>query len=436
MCTVIFLAGILAIVAGGHPGSPGRTEPAGDGNWPHWRGPTHHGVSDETNLPVTWSREENIAWKLDLPGRSGATPIIWGERIFVNVVDGDNIETWCVNRRTGEVMWKKVLGTGGAAMYRKQNMSSPSPVTDGESVWVMTGTGYLRRLDFNGKELWLRDIQADYGRFGLNWGYASSPLLHEGALYVQVLHGMKTDDPSYLLKIDAATGKTIWRVERPTNAIRESPDSYTTPALVRAKSGLELVITGGDVVTGHDLATGKELWRLEGLNPQNNPFQRIVASPVVIGDLIVAPTRVAPMTVLRAGGRGDVTESHRIWQTRNGPDVPTPVSDGKYLYVVNDRGIMFCFDLQTGEEIYSGQRVKPGIYSASPVLADGKIYVTSEEGVTTVVKTGPQFEVLAENNLADYTLSSPAISHGQIFLRTEKALWAVGKARDVAAKKE
>jgi len=244
---------------------------------------------------------------------------------------------------------------------------------------------------------------------------------------------MKTDDPSYLLKIDAATGKTIWRVERPTNAIRESPDSYTTPALVRTKAGLELVITGGDVVTGHDLSTGKELWRLDGLNPQNNQFYRIVASPVVVGEIIVAPTRVAPMTVLRAGGRGDVTESHRIWQTRNGPDVPTPVSDGKYLYVVNDRGIMFCFDLQTGEELYSGQRVKPGIYSASPVLADGKIYVTSEEGVTTVVKAGPQFEVLAENSLADYTLSSPAISNGQIFLRTEKALWAVGKARDVAA---
>jgi outer membrane protein assembly factor BamB len=402
------------------------------GNWPTWRGPGYNGVSDEKDLPVKWSPEENVQWKLTMPGRSGSTPIIWGDRIFVNTTDGDNIETWCVNRKTGEVMWKVLLGTGGAAMYRKHNMSSPSPVTDGESLWVMTGTGLLRRLDFNGKEIWLRDIQKDYGAFGLNWGYASSPLLHEDSLYVQVLHGMKTDDPSYILRIDKKNGKTLWRVERPTPAIRESPDSYTTPALVKTKTGLELVITGGDCVTGHDLKTGQELWRANGLNPENQPFYRIVASPVILDDLVIAPTRVKPMTAVRAGGRGDVTESHRVWQTNNGPDVPTPVTDGTYLYVVNDRGIMFCFDVKTGSEVYAGQRVKPGIYSASPVLADGKIYVTSEEGVTTVVKAGPQFEVLAENSLSDYTLSSPAIVNGQIFLRTQGFLWAVGKPREPA----
>jgi len=402
---------------------------AGDGNWPHWRGPLHNGVSDEKNLPLRWSPEENIHWKLVLPGRSGATPIIWGDRIFVNVTDGDSIELWCVNRKSGEVIWKKVLG-GGNVMMRKHNMSSPSPVTDGKNLWVMTGTGLLRQFDFNGKEIWLRDIQKDYGAFGLNWGYASSPLLHEGSLYVQVLHGMKTDDPSYVLRIDKNTGKTLWRVERPTDAIRESPDSYTTPALVRAKDGLELVVSGGDCVTGHDLATGKELWRANGLNPQNNPSYRIVASPLVMDDLVIVPTRVRPLLVVRAGGRGNVTQSHLVWQTNNGPDVPTPVSDGKFLYIVNDRGIMFCYDARTGTEVYAGQRVKPGIYSASPVLADGKIYVTSEEGVTTVIKAGPEFEVLAENSLNDYTLSSPAISNGQIFMRTEFALWAIGKPLD------
>ena len=150
-------------------------------------------------------------------------------------------------------------------------MSSPSPVTDGRHVWVMTGTGILKAFDFGGKELWARDIQKDYGRFGFNWGYASSPLLHEDALFVQVLHGMKTDDPSYLLRIDKATGKTLWRVERPTKAIRESPDSYTTPALLRYGSTTEIVLTGGDVVTGHDPATGKELWRADGLNPDQQP---------------------------------------------------------------------------------------------------------------------------------------------------------------------
>ncbi len=171
-------------------------------------------------------------------------------------------------------------------------MSSPSPVTDGRNVWVMTGTGILKAFDFTGKELWMRDIQKDYGAFGLNWGYASSPLLHEGALYVQVLHGMKTDDPSYVLRIDGKTRQDTcggWSGRR--DAIRESPDAYTTPALLRYGTKTEIVITGGDVVTGHDPATGKELWRADGLNPENNPYYRIVASPIVAGGLVIAPTR-------------------------------------------------------------------------------------------------------------------------------------------------
>lgn len=395
-------------------------------NWPTWRGPNSNGVSNEINLPLTWSAEQNITWKLPLPGRSGATPIIWGDRIFVNVVDADLIQMWCVDRTTGQPLWKRDLSTGGSALWRKQNLSSPSPVTDGKNVWVMTGTGIVRSFDFSGKELWLRDIQKDYGQFGLNWGYASSPLLFEDSLYVQVLHGMKTDDPSYVLRIDKKTGKTLWRVERPTQAIRESPDSYTTPALLRVSGKPEIVVTGGDCVTGHDPTTGKELWRSNGLNPQNNPSYRIVASPIISGDLIYAPTRVKPLLALRAGGRGDITESHRVWSTDNGPDVPTPVTDGTYFYIVRDNGVMYCLDAKTGAEVWGGQRIKSGIYSASPVLADGKIYATSEEGVTTVIKAGAQFEVLAENSLNDYTLSSPAISDGQIFIRTTGHLWAIG----------
>src|SRR6185295_15549638 len=168
--------------------------------------------------------------------------------------------------------------------------------------------------------------QKDYGRFGFNYGYASSPLLHEASLYVQVLHGMRTDDPSYVLRLDAATGKTLWRVLRPTRAIYESPDAYTTPALLRYGSTTEIVITGGDVATGHDPGTGKELWRAEGLNPTNDPIHRIVASPIVSGDMIYTPSRERPMLALRAGGRGDVTKSHLAWSFENGPDVPTPVT--------------------------------------------------------------------------------------------------------------
>jgi outer membrane protein assembly factor BamB len=180
-------------------------------------------------------------------------------------------------------------------------------------------------------------------------------------------------------------------------------------------------------VTGHDPATGKELWRANGLNPQNNPNYRIVASPIAYDGMVYAPTRQRPMLAIKAGGRGDVTTTHKVWSFENGPDVPTPVTDGKYFYVVTDNGVMFCLDAKTGETIWGQQRIKPGTYSSSPVLADGKIYLTNEDGLTTVVKAGPQFEVLAENALGDYCLSSPAISDGQIFMRTAQNLYCIGK---------
>jgi outer membrane protein assembly factor BamB len=399
-------------------------------NWPQWRGPELNGISSETGLPIKWSTQENIAWKLPMPGRSGSTPIIWNETIFLNIGTQDDtgdLELWAVNRKDGSVMWKGPIA-GGNHIERKQNMSSPSPVTDGQTVWVMTGVGVLKAFDFKGKELWARDIQKDYGKFGLNWGYASSPLLHGGDLFVQVLHGMKTDDPSYILRIDGKSGKTEWRVERPTNAIRESPDSYTTPALLRYGKNTEIVITGGDVVTGHDPATGKELWRMDGLNPKNNPFNRIIASPLVVGEVIIAPTRERPMLAIKAGGRGEITGTHLLWSFDNGPDVPTPVSDGKLLYTVTDRGVAYALDVKTGQTVYGPERLKPDSYSASPVLAEGKIYITSEnEGLTSVYRAGPKFELLSENPLNDYCLSSPAMSDGQIFIRTTGHLWAIGK---------
>jgi outer membrane protein assembly factor BamB len=397
-------------------------------NWPQWRGPSLNGLSTETNLPVRWSKTENIAWKLALPAWSGSTPIVWGDRIFLSVAEGSDLFLWSVDRERGTALWKKQLG-GGNTKMRKQNMSTPSPVTDGRSVWAMTGTGMLKAFDFEGRELWSRNIQKDYGTFGLNWGYGSSPLLFEDSLYVQVLHGMRTDDPSYLLRINKADGRTLWRVERPTRARVESPDAYTTPALLRYGGTTEIVLSGADVVTGHDPATGRELWRAEGLNPGNDASYRIVASPVVHGELMFVPSRERPMLALKPGGRGDVTRSHVIWQFANGPDVPTPVTDGHYLYVVNDRGIVWCLDAKTGHEVYGRQRLRAATYSGSPVLADGKIYITDEDGVTSVVSAGPKFEILAQNELGEYTLSSPAVSDGQIFIRTEAFLYAIGRKR-------
>jgi len=417
-------AGLVILVAALVPPSTAAAD-----NWPNWRGPNRDGVTTEA-VPLEWDTETNVVWKLEMPEWTGSTPAIWEELIFLNVADGDTLELWCVDRNTGRPIWQRFLSAGNRRQ-RKQNMSSPSPVTDGERVWVMTGTGILRAFDFEGNEVWMRDIQADYGPFGLNWGYASSPLLHEGGLYVQVLHGMRTDDPSYVLRIDAAGGETVWRQERPTEALRESPDSYTTPALLTYDGITEIVITGGDAVTGHDPVTGQELWRADGLNPTRNRAYRIVASPIIAGDLIIAPTRVRPLLVLRAGGRGDVLDSHVVWEAEHGPDVPTPVTDGQYLYLVNDQGIVYVHDLKTGALVYGRQRLRPGTYSASPVIADGRIYVTNESGLTSVFRTGPEFKVLAENPLDDYTLSSPAVSDGQIFIRTTQYLYAIGERRRV-----
>jgi outer membrane protein assembly factor BamB len=229
------------------------------------------------------------------------------------------------------------------------------------------------------------------------------------------------------MRIDAKSGKTVWKAERPTKAIRESPDSYTTPALLRYGTTTEIVITGGDCVTGHDPATGKELWRSDGLNPDNNPAYRIVASAIVHDGVVFAPTRVRPLLAIKSGGRGDITTSHRLWAFPNGPDVPSPVTDGKYFYVIDDRGVSWCLDAKTGQPVWGPERIKPSTYSGSPVLADGKIYVTNEDGLTVVLKAGPKFEVIAENSLDDYCLSSPAISEGQIFIRTTQFLYCIGK---------
>jgi outer membrane protein assembly factor BamB len=405
-------------------------------NWPHWRGPTANGVSTEERLPATWSASENVAWKLPLPAYSGSTPIVWGDMVFLSVATASStgdLELWAVDRSKQAVAWKRSIA-GGNHIERKQNMSSPSPVTDGRHVWVMTGVGMLKAFDFAGKELWARDIQGDYGRFGLNWGYASSPLLENGALYVQVLHGMRTDDPSYILKIDSLSGKTIWRMERPTKAIRESPDAYTTPVWHEYGGKAELVITGGDAVTGHDPATGRELWRADVLNPTNNGAYRIVASTTIMGGLIVAPSRNNPLVAIRPGGSGDISTTHVAWSFARGPDVPTPVSDGTYIYVVNDNGVVHCLDVKTGAVVYGPVRLPAGTYSSSPVLADGKIYVTMEnDDKTSVFRAGPTFELLATNTFGEgcspYCLSSIAVSEGQLFFRSTQHLWVMGERR-------
>lgn len=398
------------------------------GNWPQWRGPGLNGVSGEKNLPLRWSAVENVAWRLALPGQSASTPAVWGDRIFLGVPEGDDIYLWCVDKKRGGLLWKKPLrgGAGALRTHPKHNPSTPSPATDGKHVYVLNAYGSIRSFDFAGREAWARDLQQDYGRFGLRFGYASSPLLFEDSLYVQVLRATQADEPSYLLRIDKRTGKTVWRVDFAATASYKPAESYSTPTILRHGKGAELVVNGSDQVTGHDLATGRELWRAGGLSPESQP-SRIVSSPVVADGVVYAPAQGRPLLALRSGGRGNIGATHQLWSSRNGPDVPSPVTDGKYFYIVNDKGIARCLDAKTGLDVWGPERLKPGNYSSSPVLADGRVYVVSEEGLTTVLRAGPKFEILAENNLDDACLSSPAVSGGQILIRTAKYLYCIGK---------
>jgi outer membrane protein assembly factor BamB len=445
----------LVVAGGGAFASPA--------NWPSWRGPNGDGTTTTAkNLPEVWSTEQNIKWKVELPAWSGSSPVVWGDRIFLNSPSkeeaapapaltgsaaaraakggrprgpavagpgGQEILLLCLSRETGRELWQRKYDQGNE-IQMKHNSSSPSPVTDGRHVWVTSGNGVLACFDFEGNERWRFDIVKRYGKIGTNFGYGSSPLLLDGQLFVQVLHGMKTDDPSYVFSLDAATGKLLWRVERPTDAERETPDAYTTPTVVEVGGRKQIVISGGAYITGHDPKTGAELWRSGGLNPTNAGNYRVISSPLVKGQMIFAPTRQQPLLALRAGGKGDITRSHLAWSwtSRGGPDVPTPTSDGERFYMADDGGNITCLDAKTGAVIYGPEDTGIGRTSSSPLLADGKIYLVGETAETAVIAAGPKYRLIAKNVLdGTYTLSSPAIAGDEIYIRTATFLYCIKK---------
>ena len=233
------------------------------------------------------------------------------------------------------------------------------------------------------------------------------------------------------MALDKLTGQQLWRVERPTDAPREAPDAYTTPALLERGGRREIVVTGADYVTGHDPADGRELWRVSGLNPTANPMQRIVASPVIAGRRIFVPSRVRPLLALEATAAEG--PPRRIWSMDRGPDVPTPALAGNRLYLVTDRGFGWALDTSSGEPVWGPERIGEGTYSASPVVAGGRLYATNEAGLTTVLAAADSFEVLARNDLGEPTLSSLAVSDGRFFLRTAEHLYCIGEAEPAAA---
>ena len=432
-------------------------------DWPNWRGPRGDGTTTTAkNLPEAWGPETNIKWKREMPAWSGSSPMVLGDKIFLNSPSkeeaapvaeatptptsgrkrpgvsrglamtgpgGQDILLLCLSRETGEELWRRTYDRGNQ-IQMKHNMSSPTPVTDGKHVWVISGNGMIACFDLNGNEKWKFDIPKSYGKIGVQFGYGSSPLLIGDLLVLQMLQGMHTDEPSYVFALNAADGQPRWHVERPTDALHETPDAYTTPTVVEVDGKKQIVVSGGGYITGHDPANGRELWRGGGLNPNNARNYRVISSPLVRDGMIYAPTRQVPFLAFKAGGTGDISTSHLAWKwtTRGSPDVPTPVSDGQLLYMVEDGGALTCVNAKTGELVYGPHELGIGRTSGSPVLADGKLYVTSETAETAVVEAGPTYRLIAKNVLdGSYTLSTPAFVNGAIILRTGTHLYCLSK---------
>ena len=437
---------------------------AANANWPNWRGPNGDGTAPQTNnLPETWSTTQNIKWKVELPAWSGSTPMVWGDKIFLNTPSkeevkpveppppapdgkskkrpgasrglgmngpgGQEIMLLCLDRTSGKELWRRPYDRGNE-IKMKQNMSSPTPVTDGKLVWVVSGNGIVACFDLNGNEKWKFDIPKNFGKIGIQFGYGSSPLLLDGKLVFQMLQGLYTDEPSYVFALNAVDGKKLWHVERPTDAEHETPDAYSTPAVLTVGGKKQIVVSGGGYITGHEFETGKEVWRGGGLNPNNSRNYRVIASPLVKDGMIFAATRVHPFLAFRAGGSGDITTSHLAWKftERGAPDVPTPVSDGERLYMADDQGAITCVNAKTGEKIYGPEQTGIGRTSSSPILADGKLYLISESAETAVIAAGPTYKLIAKNTLdGTYTLSTPAFVGDEIFVRTATHLYCIKK---------
>jgi outer membrane protein assembly factor BamB len=414
-------------------------------HWPQWRGPAFNGTSPETGLPETWTKE-SAKWATPLPGPSGATPAVWGDSIFVSSPDAEkNLVLLCLNRKDGAIRWKQTVASGDITKG-KGNMASPSPVTDGKAVYALFGTGDLAGFDFGGMQLWKRQLGDEYGRFAIMWLYGSSPLLFDGRLYLQVLQrnpappdypglaGGKPERESFLLAIDPQTGKTLWKVARPTEARMESQESYATPQPHIGVDGkAQLLVVGGNCLTGHDPQTGQELWRGYGLNSRDGEWMRVVASPVSAGAVaIAAGPKKEPLLAFRTDGRGDVTTSGLAWKfdEKKTPDVCTPVFyQGKLFVLDGDSRTLTCLDPGSGEKKWQGVLETRQVIRSSPVAADGKLYAIDENGTVFVCGTGDEFKLLATIPMGDAqgTRASIAISDGQLFIRTTEKLYCVGK---------
>ena len=414
-------------------------------NWAQWRGPNFDGSSGERGLPAEFSKSNNVVWRASLPGPSGATPAIFGDYVFVSSVEAVKKSrlALCLDRKTGAVKWQEDLGPG-ISQDGNSNFASPSPVTDGAVVYFYYGNGDLACFSVDGKKIWSRNIQKDYGAFAYQWTYSASPLLFGGKLYIQVLQrnvpvqGRGQDhNESYLLALDPKTGKELWKHIRPSDAVAESLEAFSTPMPYTHNGRKELLITGGDCITGHNPDTGAELWRWGTWNPQKIGHWRLVPSPVAgAGVALACGPKDAPVFAVKLGGSGKLPDSQIAWQSTErevSSDVPTPLFyQGKFYVLNGNKRKLLCVEPADGKVIWSGEFETRTKFESSPTAADGKIFMMDHKGTVFVVAAGgTAFKLLNTAAMGDEgddrLRSSIPFSQGQLFIRTGRSLYCVGK---------
>jgi outer membrane protein assembly factor BamB len=437
----------LGMLLGSILGVPvlGAAEPVA--RWPQWRGPGGQGVSAETGLPLEWSATENVRWKTPIPGRGHSSPIVWGQRIFLttavegdvvpgakavaHVIDGkefvhpdgvgadrrQTLKVLALDRGDGRILWERTAweGTPYDTRHKKGSFASPTPVTDGRLVYAYFGSEGVYAYDFDGRLAWKASLG---GIATLGVGVGTSPVLHRDLLILQC--DEDNGDKSFIVALDKKTGREAWRVARKVQV------SWATPIVVTAGGRDELVTSGAEAVIAYDPATGRELWRSKGLE------SNAVPSPVAAGDLVVLsagfPAKVA--VAIRAGGSGDVSDTPRVlWRHAKGTAyVPSPILYGDYVYLMTDKGIVTCVQAKSGEVKYEGGRPPvPATFMASPVAFEGRILLFSEDGDTFVLKAGPTHEVLRTNPLGEPIHATPAVAGGEVYIRGDSHLYAIGR---------
>jgi outer membrane protein assembly factor BamB len=399
-------------------------------NWPQWRGPNLNGSAAVGGLPAQLDEAAEV-WRIPFL-QGAATPIVWGERIFLSGVDGGNLVACALDLGTGRQLWSHTVAPNSTS--QRNNLASPSAVTDGKLVVFSYGSGDVLATDLDGNEIWRRNIQRDFGRLSVLHLYSSTPLLWDGRLYIPALHRDTAATPSYVLCVDAATGKDIWRQNRVTSARDETKEAYTTPMPLVRGARRELLILGGDCLTGHNPDTGQELWRITGWNPRNMTNYRIVPSPVIAGDsLIVCVPQRGPVLGFSIPEPGPEPITQTKWQNAANvmtTDAPTPLVYGDKVYVLDGDGQkgIHCIDPATGQRQWYTRFDSPALLRASPTGADGKIYSTNESGMLFVVAM-EDGKLLFTRQLQNTGMcrASVVTLEGRVLVRTNTTLYLFGK---------